>query len=127
MCEKYNIEHYKSSPYYPQGNGQVEAINKTLIRIVEKTAKRHNASDWPKKLVKALWAYHTSIKTPTGQTPYALAYGMEVVVPYEILIPSFRIQLVDELDIDTRRDALLFQLELLDEMRLQAANHVKVY
>ena len=51
------------------------------------------AAYWPEKLIEALWAYLTSIRTPMGQTPYAPTYGMEAVVPYEIMIPSFRISL----------------------------------
>lgn len=76
--------------------------------IVEKTVECHNASDWSEKLAEALWAYRTSIRTPTRHTPYALTYWIEVVVPYEVLIPSLRIQLDDDLDINTMRDALLF-------------------
>ncbi|XP_028100285.1 protein NYNRIN-like [Camellia sinensis] len=31
FLDTYQIKHHKSTPYYPQGNGQVEATNKTLI------------------------------------------------------------------------------------------------
>lgn len=37
LCCRYGITHHKSYPYYPQGNGQAEATNKTLKKIVEKT------------------------------------------------------------------------------------------
>ena len=33
MFVGYGIKHRRSKPYYPQGNGQAEATNKTLIRI----------------------------------------------------------------------------------------------
>ena len=36
MLEFYQIKHHRSSPYYPQGNGQAEATNKTLIKIISK-------------------------------------------------------------------------------------------
>jgi hypothetical protein len=127
LCNRYGIELHHSSPYYPQGNGQAEATNKTLINIVRKTTERHKASDWPEKLIEALWAYRTSIRTPTGETPYALTFGMEAVVPYELLIPSLRIELDKELSIDERQRALLAQLELLDERRLKATEHAQVY
>ena len=35
MLEFYQVKHYHSSPY-PQGNGQAEATNKTLIKIINK-------------------------------------------------------------------------------------------
>lgn len=34
LLNDHNIEHLKSAPYYPQGNGKVEAFNKTLKREV---------------------------------------------------------------------------------------------
>ncbi|XP_075659012.1 uncharacterized protein LOC142628861 [Castanea sativa] len=36
MLEFYQVKHHRSSPYYPQGNGQAEATNKTLIKIISK-------------------------------------------------------------------------------------------
>src|SRR5262249_17435300 len=127
LCDRYDIHLPHSLPYYPYGNGQAEATNKTLIKIFKKTCESHKHSDWPMKLVEALWAYRTSIRTPTGETPYSLTYEMEAVPPYEILIPLLRVQLSDELSLDERRDSLLAQLELLDEKRIKVANHAKMY
>ena len=36
MLEFYYIKHHRSSPYYPQRNGQTEATNKTLVKIITK-------------------------------------------------------------------------------------------
>ena len=36
MLEFYQVKHHRSSPYYPQGNRQAEATNKTLIKIINK-------------------------------------------------------------------------------------------
>lgn len=127
LCNKFNIELHHSSPYYPQGNGQAEATNKTLIKIIKKTLETPKGTDWPHRLVEALWAYRTSIRTPTGETPFSLTYGMEAVLPYEVQIPSLRVHLDKDMTVDQRREALLMQLELLDEKRLKAAEHAQVY
>ena len=127
MCDRYGIQLYHSSPYYPQGNGQAEATNKTLIKILKKTCESHKFSDWPEKLINALWPYRTSIRTPTGQTPYALTFGMEAVLPYKLFLPSLRVQLDQEVSESEHWESLLAQLELLDERRLRAAEHTQVY
>lgn len=36
LCEEYGIDHVRSTPYYLQGNGQAEATNKTLLRILSR-------------------------------------------------------------------------------------------
>ncbi|KAG5552094.1 hypothetical protein RHGRI_010249 [Rhododendron griersonianum] len=36
LLDEYTVDHRTSSTYYPQGNGQAEATNKTLIRILSK-------------------------------------------------------------------------------------------
>eukprot|EP00253_Pinus_taeda_P019998 PITA_19998 len=53
-----------SSRYYPQANGQVEVVNKTLKTILQRTIDK-NQSNWHLMLYPALWAYQTSIKTAT--------------------------------------------------------------
>ena len=66
MCNRYDIQLHHSSPYYPHGNGQAEATNKILIKILKKNCESNKFFDWPEKLIDALWAYRTSIRTPTG-------------------------------------------------------------
>ena len=127
MCDRYGIQLHHSSLYYPQKNGQAEATNKTLIKILKKTCKSNKFFDWPKKLIDALWAYHTSIRTPIGQTLYALTFEMEAVLPYENFLPSLRVQLDQKMSESEHREALLTQLKLLDERCLRAAEHVQVY
>ena len=52
---------------------------------------------------------------------------MEVVLSYEIFLPSLRVQLDQEISESEHRKVLLIQLELLDERRLRAVKHVQVY
>ena len=98
-----------------------------MIKILKKTCESHKFSNWPEKLIDALWAYRTSIRTLTGQTSYALTFGMEAVLSYEIFLPSLRVQLDQEVSESEHRELLLAQLELLDEKRLRADEHVQVY
>ena len=53
LTTKYGIRHYKSSPYHPQNNGQVESTNKVLESILTKTIHVHH-KDWVDRLLEAL-------------------------------------------------------------------------
>jgi hypothetical protein len=50
-----------------------------------------NKTSWHLQLFSALWAYHTSVKTATGFTPFQLVYGIEAVLPIECEIPSLKL------------------------------------
>ncbi|XP_058080623.1 uncharacterized protein LOC131228774 [Magnolia sinica] len=39
FLDKFKIQRHRSSPYRPQMNGEVEAANKTIVRILEKMVK----------------------------------------------------------------------------------------
>ncbi|XP_058002311.1 uncharacterized protein LOC131179474 [Hevea brasiliensis] len=96
LCDQYKIRHLNSSPYRPQMNGAVEASNKNLKRIIGKMTITYK--DWHDMLPFALHAYRTTVRTSTEATPYSLVYGMEVVLPIEVEIPSLRILKEAELD-----------------------------
>nr|GEZ47174.1 reverse transcriptase domain-containing protein [Tanacetum cinerariifolium] len=65
------VTHRLSTVYHPQTSGQVEVSNRGLRRILERTIGENRAS-WSNKLDDALWAFHTTYKTPIGCTPYKL-------------------------------------------------------
>ena len=92
LLEDYKIHHGMSIRCYPQGNGKIEAFNKTIIKILSKTIHKY-AEKWHEFLPLVLWAYHTSHRTSTGFTPFSLVYGFEAVLPAEILVPTARLAL----------------------------------
>ncbi|RVX14292.1 hypothetical protein CK203_011130 [Vitis vinifera] len=78
-----------STPRYPQSNGQAEATNKTLITALKKRLEQAKGK-WVEELPGVLWAYRTTPRRPTGNTPFALAYGMDAIIPTEIGLPTIR-------------------------------------
>jgi len=50
---------------------------------------------WVEKLPGVLWAYETSKRILVGETPFSLSYGMEVVIPVDIWMPTFRTGEID--------------------------------
>ena len=85
------------------------------------------SQDWSEKLPFALWAYQTSFHTFIGATPYSLVYGMEVVLPVETEMGSLRVALEQHISETEWAQARFDQLNLLDERRLRAADHVQAY
>ena len=73
---------------------------------------------WPEVLPNVLWAYRTTTRTPTGETPFNLTYGTEAVIPVKVGLTSLRKEFFDEQDND---DQLKHNLDLVDEVRDQAA------
>jgi transposase InsO family protein len=59
FAESMKIKLLNSSPYYAQANGQAEASNMVLIKIIMKRIK-DNLRRWHEKLSEALWAHRTS-------------------------------------------------------------------
>jgi ribonuclease HI len=114
----YRIKHRRSTPYYPQGNGQAEATNRMLLRILSKMVFDYGKG-WNSHLADVLWAYRGSPKTATGFTPFSLVYGTDVISPPELLVPSPRILQGTEIEADVEicAEARVADLESLDEAR----------
>ena len=108
----------QSSSYYPQANGQVEAVNGVLKTMIRRLVGNHKTT-WHRKLYSALWAYRTSVKTATGFTPFQLAFGLEAVLPIECEIPSLKLA-VELLPGTTATEERLLSLDHLDETRRDA-------
>ncbi|KAG7530117.1 Integrase catalytic core [Arabidopsis thaliana x Arabidopsis arenosa] len=89
FCEEWHIRLSRSTPRYPQGNGQAEAMNKTVLSTLKKKLKSHKGA-WFNELQSVLWAIRTTPRRATGETPFSLVYGMEAVIPAEIFVPSPR-------------------------------------
>src|SRR5713226_7760307 len=54
-----------SYSFYPQANGQVEAVNKNLKTILKRTINAAH-SNWYIMLYPPLWAYRTNVKIAKG-------------------------------------------------------------
>jgi transposase InsO family protein len=118
LTENLGLRHDSSTPYYPQSNGQVEAINKVLITMIQRMIGIHKTS-WHTMLFSALWAYRTSVKSATGFTPFRLVYGMEAILPIECEIPSLKL-VVELLPNTFAEEERLLYLMRLDETRRDA-------
>ena len=88
LCKEFRITHHNFSPYRPKMNGVVEATNKNIKKIIQKMVVTYK--DWNEMLPFSLHGYRTFVYTSIEATHFSLVYGMEVVLPIEVEIPSMR-------------------------------------
>ncbi|GJU49589.1 reverse transcriptase domain-containing protein [Tanacetum coccineum] len=116
-CEKLCIRKCFASVKHPQTNGLVKRANRSLGEGI-KARLDERSKDWIGELSYALWSHRTMIKSSNGETPFSLTYGMEVVIPAEIGMPTLWTMEVDPTKND---EALEINLDLIEEKREQAA------
>jgi hypothetical protein len=61
----------------------IDALKKRLH-----DAANTKGSKWIKELPNTLWGLRTQPTKPTGQSPYFLVYGSEVVLPSDVMWES---------------------------------------
>ena len=123
FCSQIGIKNHYSSLAHPQANGQVEVTNQSLLKIIM-TRLKGVKGVWPEKLPSVLWAYRTTARTPTGETPFRLTYGSEAVIPAEVRLTSYRVGNHDERKND---EAICLQLDLLDKFKATVEQRLTRY
>ena len=79
---------------------------------------------WLEELPNVLWAYRTTTRTPTGETPFRLTYGTMAVILVEVGITSIRREMFHEKSNDNQ---LKVNLDCLDEVRDGTSNKMTKY
>ena len=64
------------------------------------------------------------MRTPTGETPFKLAYGSEAVIPAEVHMANHRVMMYQEKD---NAEQLRLNLDLIDEVRMDAKRRTVKY
>ena len=101
----------------------VKATNKTIKKILMKKLQQKKGL-WVEELPNVLWAYRTTKRTATGETPYSLVFGTEVVLPIKHKLISFRVQ---NYELEDSEAKLRASLDLLEERQSKVAEKVAVY
>ena len=94
-----------------------------MLKII-KTQLEGAKGIWLDELPRILWAYWTTARTLTGETPFRLAYRTDAVIPAEIGLTSYR---VDSYSEKTNEEELRLQLDLVDEVRTAAEQRLAWY
>ena len=94
-----------------------------MLKII-KTRLEGAKGIWPEELPSILWAYRTTARTPTGETPFRLTYENEAVIPTEIGLTSYR---VDNHDEGRNDEAIRLQLDQIDKVRVTTEQRLARY
>ena len=106
-------------------NGAVEVAKKNIKKIIQKMTVSYK--DWHEMLPFVLHGYRTSVRTSIGETPFLLVYEIEVILPFEVEVPSLRILAKSWLKESKWAQARFDQLNLIEDKRLAAVSHGRLY
>jgi len=74
LCKIAGAKRARTTPYHPQGNGQCERFNQTLIKML-RTLESERKSDWKSAISALVHAYNVTKCEVTGYSPYHLMFG----------------------------------------------------
>jgi hypothetical protein len=123
LMEKHIIKHRTSTVYYPQGNGQAESTNKTLINMLRRFIHA-NQADWDDCLPAALWAYRVATKTAMQLSPFEMVYGTQPLLPTEYIVPTFQSMQPRDYTPHKVLAARIQDIHHLEEVRLFAMKNI---
>jgi hypothetical protein len=118
------IKLLNSFPYYAQANGQAEASNKIMIKIIQKKIDQ-KPKRWHSVLNEALWAYRMAPHGATKTSPYELVYRHHAVLPWEMQSDSGRVVLQRDLRSKDYNDFMMDELKDLHMIRLRALENIE--
>ena len=75
------------------------------------------------ELPGVLWAYKTTVRKPTDISPFELTYGMEVVIPNEIGLPTIRTAMPKSENVES----IARELDVSNELREAATICITSY
>ena len=116
FCAGFRIRNNFASVSHPQTNGLAEVTNRTILEGLSRKIEEHK-TEWADLLDDILWAYRTTPREATQETPFSLVFGMEAVTPMELVDASARITGYQR---EANMDLRMNELDLVEEKRRKA-------
>lgn len=86
-CSELGITNKCSIPSYPQSNGHAKETNKSIVNGLKKRLDNLKGW-WAEELPSMLWAYRTTPRHSTRETPFSMTYSAEAIIPVETGLPT---------------------------------------
>lgn len=74
FCEEFGIKHIRTTPYWPQANGEVERFNRSIGKRL-KISQETYGSDWKWDLRMFVLMHNSTPHSTTGVAPSTLMFG----------------------------------------------------
>ena len=79
---------------------------------------------WSDELLGILWAYRMTMRTPTRETPFKLAYENEAMIPATMHMANHRVM---KYQVEDNEEQLLFNLDLIEKVMMNAEHKTTRY
>ena len=81
------IDMSNTTAYHPQGDGQCERLNRTVINML-KSIPENEKRRWKDHLPKLMFAYNATVNKTTNFSPFYLLFGREAHLPVDDFFPG---------------------------------------
>jgi hypothetical protein len=114
MCKDYAIQHQRTTPQWPQCNGMVERMIKTIkhgITVLATTLA--NMDCWDQQLAKVLFGYRCGIQTSTKFSPFMILTGRTPRLRADNYLQALIAKIDDDVDVEIVATQFLQKVELI--------------
>ncbi|BHF83529.1 hypothetical protein SprV_0902667200 [Sparganum proliferum] len=87
LCRFLKIKKTRTTAFHPQGKGQVERTNRTLINLLTAFVDRNATPTWDEALPTCMLAYRSTVNATTQYTPFFLTCGREMQLSEDPQLP----------------------------------------
>ena len=87
ICRVFMIEKTRTTPYHPQGNGQLERFKRVIADTVSKYCAQ-KPQEWDVYLPYITFVYNTTVHRTIGATPYSVVFGREAQYRIDLFVPK---------------------------------------